>query len=193
MLKKLIFLALVPAFVLAKSNMVSLNLNDTDLEFALERSDSASNSSRMYYGVEFLKAEDEYDKDHNQISGHFSIIGNTPLRGLGVGIGFRAVVTQIKAGGKTYNPLAIPIQLGAIYTLPVVLKSHVSAFVSYAPESLCVNDCESFTEYRFEGAIEPIDGGMIVLGHRNIEYDIKSSKDDYGFNKALYLGFRLYF
>lgn len=193
MLKKLLFIALVPVLMLAKDNMVSLNLNDSDIEFSYEKSKSASSSSRVYFGAEWLRGEDEFDKNHNQVSGHIRIIGNTPLAGLAVGIGFRAVGTSVKYGGKTYNPLVIPVQVGAIYTLPLVLKSHISAFGSYAPKSLSINDAEKFTEYRFEGAIEPMDGGMIVLGYRDIEYELKKGADDYELNKAVYIGFRLYF
>lgn len=193
MIKKLLLGLMAPTFLLAANNMASLNLNSTDLEISYERSKNISNSSKLYYGATILKGEDEFEKNHNLLSGHFKAIGNTPMRGLAVGIGINASATSIKAGGKTYNPFALPLEIDAIYTLPVLVKSHIAVMGLYAPESLCINDCKSYTELRVEGAIEPFEGGMVVVGYRDIEIDINNKSDNYEFNKAAYLGFRWYF
>lgn len=192
MLKKLlIIVSILPVMLLAKNNMVSLNINSSDIEIGYEKSKQISKSSRLYFGGEYLDAEDEFDKSQTQFSGHIKVIGNTPLRGLAAGIGFRGVIADIDSK-SSYTPIAIPVQAGVIYTLPLALKSHVSGFYSYAPSSLCLSDSEEFKELRIEAAIEPIEGGMVAVGYRKINYELEKGAE-YELNKSVYVGFRLYF
>ena len=191
-MKKLMIAALFPLALFSQENLVSLNLNSTDLEAGFERNQPAGGTSRLYYGVEALNAEDEFEDTNVMISGHISVLGLTPVPGLAATIGFKGLVAPIKVGGKDYTLSALPVKVGVLYTLPLVIRSHISAHLAYAPKSLALSDCERYTETRFEAIMEPMEGGMLVLGWRKLEFK-PDSGGTYEFNKSAYVGIRMMF
>lgn len=192
-MKKLLLSALIPLTLLAQDNLVSLNLNSTDLEAGYEKNRPVGGSSRLYYGIEALNAEDEFEKGHVMISAYASVLGLTPVPGLAATIGFKGLTAPVKAGGERLTLMALPVKVGALYTLPLVVRSHISGFIAYAPKSLALSDCESYTETRLEAIVEPMEGGMIVLGWRNLQFEPKGGGSTYEFNRAGYLGIKMMF
>ncbi|MGE4294873.1 MAG: hypothetical protein AB7E49_04140 [Campylobacterales bacterium] len=192
MLKKWLLAALIPATLIAQENLVSLNLNNTDLEVEYEKNQPAGASSRLYYGVGALNAEDEFEKTNVMLSGYVSIMGLTPVPGLAASIGFKGVTAAVDVGGEDLTVMALPVRIGVLYTLPLVVRSHVAGFVAYAPKSLALSDCESYTETRLEAIVEPMEGGMIVLGWRNMQFK-PDGGGTYEFNRSGYLGVKMLF
>jgi hypothetical protein len=168
-----------------------LDINDEDFEGGYEMISPIGADANLYYGVTFLRGADEYDKMRLSSAFHINAIGLTPLNGLGAKIGIKATVSQIKQDDKDAYPFAAPIGIGLIYALPIAVKTHIAAFYDIAPTALCFNDCDRYTELRFEAGIEPIEGGMIFGGWRKIE--LREDKWKYDLNKAAYVGIRISF
>jgi hypothetical protein len=190
MRKPSLFIACAIA-LLAQKQSFTLNINDEDLEGGYEMISPIGAEASLYYGVTVLRGADEYDKMRLSGAFHINAIGLTPLDGLAAKVGIKAVVAQIEQEGKDIYPFAAPIGVGLIYTLPIAVKTHISAFYDIAPTALCFSDCDRYSELRFEAGIEPIEGGMIFGGWRKIE--LRNEGWKYDLNKAAYIGVRISF
>lgn len=192
-MRKLLAFFALGALAFAEQS-VWLNLNDKDIEGGYELNTQIGSQSKLFYGFEGLRAEDEFDEMQVAASAQALVIGATPLEGLSFALGFRATLAQIDLADDM-TVFALPIKAGAIYAFPLSLQSHIGAFYSIAPKSLCFSDCDKYTEIRVELGIEPMEGGMIFAGWRKIEItpEHEKSRDKYEFNKAPYIGLRITF
>jgi hypothetical protein len=192
-MKKILTLALITALpLLARDNLVSLNLNNTDVEIAYENTRPLQGDSRSFLGLELLNGDDEYDESQLMLSGYIHAMGLTPVPGLGAIIGFKASATRVEIGNEDESLLAIPVQVGVNYTLPIVLRSHIQASVGFAPKALTFGEAETYREYRIRAVIEPMDGGLIYAGWRSLVFDFESG-GDYKFNESAFIGIGMVF
>ncbi|MDR2639197.1 MAG: hypothetical protein LBC09_05115 [Helicobacteraceae bacterium] len=191
-MRKLSLFIACAALLSAEKQSFMLNINDEDLQIGYEMISPIGAEAGLYYGVTALRGADEYDKMRLSGAFHINAIGLTPINGLAAKIGIKAAVAQIEqSDDKDVYPFATPIGVGLIYTLPVAIKTHLSAFYDIAPTALCFNECDRYTELRFEAGIEPIEGGMVFGGWRKIELREEGWK--YDLNKAAYVGVRVSF
>ena len=193
-MKKILIIALLfSAPLWARDNLVSLNLNSTDLELAYEHTRPLQGTSRSFLGLEFLSGDDEFDKSQYMISGYVTAMGLTPVPGLGATLGFKASATRARVGGSNENLLAIPVQLGVSYTLPIILRTHLQGSVGFAPKALTLGEAERYQEFRLKAVIEPMDGGMIYVGWRSLQFDFEGMDDNYKFNESVFVGIGMVF
>ncbi|MDR0665599.1 MAG: hypothetical protein LBF86_08800 [Helicobacteraceae bacterium] len=191
-MKKSILFMFCAIALFAQKQSFMLDVNDEDLEIGYELVSPIGADANLYYGATFLRGADEFDKMRMTGNFHINAIGLTPLNALAIKIGLKAVVSQIEQDdGDDGYPFAAPIGVGLIYTLPIAIKTHISAFYDIAPTALCFNECDRYSELRFEAGVEPIEGGMIFGGWRDLEWREKGWK--YELNKAAYIGVRISF
>ncbi|GHV03430.1 hypothetical protein AGMMS50229_02560 [Campylobacterota bacterium] len=192
MLKKAIVWGFFAAFAFgAGTNSFWLDLNSKDIEAGYERRDQLGSSSALHYGVDFLRAQDEFDDMNMLLGAHVTVVGYSPVPGLGFGLGFGGNFAWIDHGKSESNPVALPIKAAVYYTLPIAIHTTLSASYAIAPSSLCLVDCDRYNEFRLEASIEPMEGGMVVAGWRDIEYREDGNK--YEFNQSFYVGVRISF
>ncbi|MDR0746338.1 MAG: hypothetical protein LBE89_00405 [Helicobacteraceae bacterium] len=190
MRKLSVFMTLIVS-LMAAGQSVWIDLNGNDLEGGYELSSSLSSASAIYYGVEAIRAEDEYEESQFMVSALIWAVGATPIPGFSVGLGFKPLFAPIDLP-KNYNVGAISVRAGIIYTLPIVINTTIAAYYNIAPKALCISDCERYDEWRLEAALQPMDGGMIFAGFRNIDFKLDGGVK-YEFNKAGYIGIRIIF
>ncbi|MDR2152055.1 MAG: hypothetical protein LBO72_04475 [Helicobacteraceae bacterium] len=190
-MNKLFVFLLCAIVAFAQKQSFMLNVNDEDLEIGYELISPIGADASLYYGAVFLRGADEYDKMRVTGGFHINAIGLTPLDGLAFKVGIKAVASQIKEGDRDEYPFAAPIGVGLIYTLPISIKTHLSAFYDMAPTALCFSECDRYDELRFETGIEPIEGGMVFGGWRKLKWREEGWK--YELNKAAYIGIRISF
>ncbi|MDR3162613.1 MAG: hypothetical protein LBT81_01975 [Helicobacteraceae bacterium] len=190
MRKLSVFMALVAALV-AAGQSVWIDLNGNDLEGGYELSSSLSSASAVYYGIEAIRAEDEYEESQFMASALIWAVGATPIPGLSVGLGFKPFFALIDLP-KNYTVSAVSVRAGIIYTLPLVISTTVAAYYNIAPKALCISDCERYGEWRLEAALQPMDGGMIFAGFRDIDFKLDNGAK-YEFNRTGYIGIRIIF
>ncbi len=192
MKKILIFAMLFTLPLMASDSMVSLNLNSTDLELNYEHTRPLQGNSRSFMGAEFLSGDDEFDKSQYMLSGYIYAMGLTPVPGLGAMIGFKGSATRVRVGGSNENIVAVPVHVGVNYTLPIVLRTHIQATVGFAPKALTFGEADKYEEYRFKAVMEPMDGGMVYVGWRSLQFDMGASSN-YKFNESAFVGIGMVF
>jgi hypothetical protein len=190
-MRKFALFILGATVLFAQKQSVLIDINDNDLEGGYELISPIGSDTNLYYGITISRLMDEFDKMRLLGNFHVDAIGATPFSGLSAKIGLKAVVASVERGAKDEYPFALPLEIGLIYTLPIALRTHIAAFYDIAPTALCFNDCDRFTELRFEAGIEPIEGGMLFVGWRKIELRDEGWK--YELNKAAYIGVRVSF
>jgi len=208
--KKLLSLVLALSFnVMAWSanhgNVLEININNDDLEVELAKMKAWSRNSQTFFGAGFLKSYDEDDVENLLYYATLTQVGYTDIRGFSFGIGFRGIYSELdeKANpikDEKKNTSALAARAKLLYTLPLRVKTIISATYNYAPKSLCFsNDLTAYREYRLEINAEPIDGGWLYAGLRDIEFEFDDDKvpatrdNTYTLNHAGYVGFKLYF
>ncbi len=194
--KTLLILILLTSVVKAES-LININLNENDIEFSLDNDSRYSNNTKIYQSLGFMKAENEYERTNSMVEGEVLVLGLTSIPGFSVGMGIKGCATRINKEDAPYgedkNAAALGIKVKALYTLPVMVKSYITASYVYAPDSLTFSDIENYYESRAELDVEIIDGGMVYLGVRDIELDFINEQKSYTFNDAMYFGIKFVF
>ncbi|MDR1911519.1 MAG: hypothetical protein LBQ52_04125 [Helicobacteraceae bacterium] len=190
-MRKILFFFVFALALFAQKQSIAIDVNNEDLEGSYELFSPIGEDANLYYGFTVLRGADEYDKMRVSGSFHIKAIGLTPLDGLAVGIGLKVAMAYTDDNEEDEYTFAAPLHVGAIYTLPIAVKTHIAALFDFAPTALCFNDCDRYTQLRFEAGIEPIEGGMIFGGWRKIELREEGWK--YELNKAAYIGVRISF
>ncbi len=178
-----------------KGQVVELNLNDDDLELNIARVKSWSRNSQTYFGAGFLSSyHKESEKKLSMADLTMTHVGITEIPGIGFGLGFKYIYSDLDAIIKKREANALAIRLKMMYTLPIVVRSVVGLTVNYAPSSLVFSDnLDRFREYRLELNFEPIEGGWIYFGYRHVGFDFDDRKDEVELSDSTYIGMKLYF
>lgn len=202
MLKKigLLSASVVSVFAL---HTAELNINDKDLQVKANLDMGQFNDTiepnTTYWGFSFLNANEEHSEDEygNNIKTNgyyetsFLMKREVKKSGFLIGIGIKANYTDI----DTLSFVSIPLGIEAGYRIPLTIPVVVGTKVYYAPESLAFSDADNYFEYGFDGSIEIIERGAIVIGFRNMDTNVKVNtvKHKINYNKSGYFGFRFAF
>ncbi|MDR2905991.1 MAG: hypothetical protein LBU73_08570 [Helicobacteraceae bacterium] len=183
------------AAVFAFENSVFINLNSNDLEGGYEAISQITKNTSGFFGVRAMQGDDKYDNMQTNASAHFKAVGLTPLEGVAVGLGVKAFGVWLNKEDKVL--FAAPLGAAVIYSFPFAIQTSISLSYDFAPTALCFKNCARYTEARAEFSIEPIDGGMIFVGWRDMDFKIKYDgvvlKEKYELNRSFYGGLRLSF
>jgi len=202
MFKKLAIIALgsISAFAM---HTAEININDKDLEFAVNIDVAQHNHTvepdTTFIGVKYLKGTKENSEDENgkQVNINelyetsFLMKRDVPSSDIKLGIGMKLNYTRV--GGESY--MSAPLGIEADYKFATHIPITVGAKLYYAPSSLSFAKANNFLEYRFEGAINIIDRGSIIVGYRSLDTNFKINAREYdiSYNKSGYIGFRFAF
>jgi len=204
MLNKLALLLLSSLSLFAMHN-AEININQRDLEFALNLDMGQYNTSvepeTTFMGVKYLKAsnnnsENEFNKEVNVkyfFEANFLIKQKISDTGLKIGLGIKTNFSKVENNAF----FAIPIGVDISYRLPIknFIPINVGGVVYYAPESLSFSNAKSYLEYRAEVEAEVIERGSVFIGYRNLDtnYELGITRTDITYNKSAYFGFKFAF
>ena len=199
MVKRLVLIVVMlgcMSSVNAGNQVVELNLNENDLELSLARVQSWSKHAQTFFGMGFLSSIQTINGEKKKVTmadATMTHVGNTEVKGLGIGLGFKAIYSDLNMFIPKQTAEALAVRFKLLYTLPIVVKSIVSATINYAPGSLSFSSgLERYSDNRFEINFQPIPAGWFYIGYRKVSFGIENS-GELVLNESGYLGYKIYF
>lgn len=195
MLKKL-FLTVWMGVSAFAAHQIGVNVNDQEVggEIRLDMGRMGNAMSNAYIGARFLNGDNNNSKtiaDPDPLmEASFMVI--QPVRGvegLKVGLGIKAVYTEIDSRRYAAVPLGVEAELQLPINTP--FPFYVNGAFYYAPSVLSFKEGDGYMETRIGVDAEPIENARVGVGYRIIDTDLKSR--DVTYNDAWYFGMRLDF
>ena len=195
MLKKL-FLTVWMGISAFAAHQIGVNVNDQEVggEIRLDMGRMGNAMSNAYIGARFLNGENNNSKtiaDPDPLM-EASFMVMQPVRGvegLKVGLGIKAVYTEIDSRRYAAVPLGVEAELQLPINTP--FPFYVNGAFYYAPSVLSFKEGDGYMETRIGVDAEPIENARVGVGYRIIDTDLKSR--DVTYNDAWYFGMRLDF
>ncbi len=195
MLKKL-FLTVWMGISAFAAHQIGVNVNDQEVggEIRLDMGRMGNAMSNAYIGARFLNGDNNNSKtiaDPDPLM-EASFMVMQPVRGvegLKVGLGIKAVYTEIDSRRYAAVPLGVEAELQLPINTP--FPFYVNGAFYYAPSVLSFKEGDGYMETRIGVDAEPIENARVGVGYRIIDTDLKSR--DVTYNDAWYFGMRLDF
>ncbi len=195
MLKKL-FLTVWMGMSAFAAHQIGVNVNDQEVggEIRLDMGRMGNAMSNAYIGARFLNGDNNNSKtiaDPDPLM-EASFMVMQPVRGvegLKVGLGIKAVYTEIDSRRYAAVPLGVEAELQLPINTP--FPFYVNGAFYYAPSVLSFKEGDGYMETRIGVDAEPIENARVGVGYRIIDTDLKSR--DVTYNDAWYFGMRLDF
>lgn len=195
MLKKL-FLTVWMGVSAFAAHQIGVNVNDQEVggEIRLDMGRMGNAMSNAYIGARFLNGDNNNSKtiaDPDPLM-EASFMVMQPVRGvegLKVGLGIKAVYTEIDSRRYAAVPLGVEAELQLPINTP--FPFYVNGAFYYAPSVLSFKEGDGYMETRIGVDAEPIENARVGVGYRIIDTDLKSR--DVTYNDAWYFGMRLDF
>lgn len=168
-----------------------INVNDKALEVAVDVYMNyyyvLDNSSKYYFGANYIKGENDLNKDASLTSANFRVIGETGNEKLSVGMGMKVTMVD-----NDIDDDFIVIPLGVHAKYKVSSKLSVDGSIYYAPSVLSFSDAKRFFSSEVNVNYQVVNNGFAYLGARRIDTKYEN-KNDIEFDKSLYAGFKFLF
>jgi hypothetical protein len=196
MLNKLIIAALWMVTSAFAAHQVSIDANDREIggEIRLDMGRMGNAMSNAYIGARFLNGDNNNSKtiaDPDPLM-EASFMVMQPIhgvQGLKVGLGIKAVYTQIDS--QRYGALPLGVEAELMLPLNTPFPFYLNGAFYYAPSALSFKEGNGYMETRIGIDAEPMENARVGVGYRVIETDLKSR--DITYNDAWYFGMRLDF
>ncbi|QOY51434.1 YfaZ family outer membrane protein [Candidatus Sulfurimonas baltica] len=172
-------------------NSAEINVNNSDLElnvkFDMGQFNENVEPATIFLGAKYLNG-DEGHSDSRSIDdyGELNFLMMKDVSdNLKLGLGFKL--------NHTKNFTSVPLGAEVSYKLPLatVIPFYLGGSLYYASEVLCMEDGDSFLEFRVNLDAEVIENGRVTLGYRSLDTNYKVRDVEY--NKSVYLGFKFSF
>ena len=192
MFKKLGLMAVSAVSVFAMHS-AEINVNNADLELGVRFDMGQFNDNvepdTVFLGAKYLNA-DERHSDYSNIDDYQELnflmqkeVGDGFTLGLGVKL------------NHTKNFVSVPLGVEASYKLPTnaEISFYLNGSLYYAPEVLCLDNADGFSEFRINLDAEVIENGRVTVGYRSFETDYDNTRGRDKYNSSVYLGFKFAF